>query len=475
LRTVLVVLGALLALLAAAFAAFAVYVDLPAQVTAFTSMTAKLACSAVFVAGRDEEAVWNQDFVRRSSPGDSMGLARLTFDHGEKSVTSTLVGFGYGKAIYRKGIGCTAIVGKSEAEVRAQGEGVDSTLPPADPNLLWPEGEATLAAQLPEGVDGAQLAAALDKAFSEPEPERPRGTRGVVVVYQGRIVAERYAPGFTKDTGHLSQSMAKSVLNALAGILVGEGKLSLYDPAPVREWADPSDPRHAITLDNLLRMASGLKFDENYTSPTSDTNMQYTTGDFASFTAAMPLQSKPGETFNYSTGTSNIIGRIVREAAGPTFSDGFAFPRRALFDPIGMRTATLEVDAAGSLQGGSFLYASTRDYARVGLLFMRDGVWNGRRILPEGWVKYTVKPTPGARTNKGYGAHFWLNTGTNPNVHRWPNVPADAFIMSGILGQNVVSMPSRDLIVVRVGLTEFDNWDVSVLVDDVLKALPPAS
>jgi len=468
-------LGALLALAAAAFVAFAVYVDLPAQVTAFTSMTAKLACSAVFVAGRDEEAVWNQDFVRVSSPGNSMGFARLTFDRDEKSVTSTLVGFGYGKAIYRKGIGCTAIVGKSEAEVRAQGEGVDSTLPPTDPNVLWPEGDATLAAQLPDGVDGAQLTAALDNAFSELEPERPRKTRGVVVVYQGRIVAERYAPGFTKDTAHLSQSMAKSVLNALAGILVGQGKLSLYDPAPVREWADPKDPRHAITLDNLLRMSSGLKFDENYTSPKSDTNMQYTTGDFASFTAAMPLLHKPGETFNYSTGTSNIIGRIVREAAGPNFSDGFAFPRRALFDPIGMRTATLEVDTAGSLQGGSFLYASTRDYARIGLLFMRDGVWNGTRILPEGWVKYTLTPTPGALPNKAYGAHFWLNTGTDPDAHRWPNIPADSFIMSGILGQNVISIPSRDVIVVRVGLTEFDNWNVSILVEDVLKALPPAS
>lgn len=459
----------------ATFGAFAVYVDLPAQVRAFTSMTAKLMCSAVFVAGRNERDVWEQDYVRLSSPGDSMALARLKVDYVEKSVTSTLVGFGHGKAIYRQGIGCTAIMGLSEAEIRAQGEGVASALPPPDPNALWPEGGATLEARLPAGIDAAKLSAALDKAFSEPDPARPRKSRGVVVVYQGRIVAERYAPGFTNSTASISQSMAKSVLNALLGIEVGQGKLMLYEPAPVREWADPKDPRHAITLDNLLRMASGLSFDENYTFPTSDTNMQYTTGDFASFTAAKPLIAKPGEKFNYSTGTSNILGRIAREAAGPKMSDGFAFARRALLDPIGAApTATLEVDAAGSLQGGSFFYASTRDYARIGLLFLRDGVWNGTRILPEGWVKYTTTPTLGASTKKGYGAHFWLNTGTDPKVQRWPNVPADAYIMAGILGQNVIIIPSRDLIVARIGLSEFDNWEISILVEDIINALPPA-
>ena len=462
----------LLALSVAAAISFAVYVDLPAQVTAYTSMTAKLMCSSVFVAGRTEADVWRQDFERLSWPAKSMGLARLSVDDAERSVTSTLAGFGHGKAIYRRGIGCTAVVGKSETDIRAQGEGVDSALPPVDATAQWPEGEATLEAVPPAGVDRAKLEEALDKAFSEPDPAKPRKSRAVVVVYQGRIVAERYAPGFTKDTALLSQSMAKSVLNALAGILVGQGKLALDAPAPVREWADPNDPRHAITLDHLLRMSSGLQFHENYTSPRSDTNLQYTTGDFAAFTAAKPLDATPGTTFNYSTGTSNIIGRIVREAAGPAFADGFAFPRRALFDPIGMRSAVLEVDAAGSLQGGSFLYATARDYARVAMLFLRDGVWNGERVLPEGWVKYTLTPTPGSSPKKAYGAHFWLNTGTDPTVQRWPNVPADAFIMSGIQGQNVVTVPSRDLIVVRLGLTEFDNWDVSILVEDVLKALP---
>lgn len=466
----------LLVLAIAAIGAYAIYMDIPGQARAFTTMTAKLMCSGVFVAGRDEKDVWQQDFVRLSPQGKYMELANLKVDYDEKSVTSSgLSGLVSGKAIYRKGIGCTALVGKTEAEVRAQGEGYETTLPAADLTLPWPEGDASIESQLPANVNAALLTAALDKAFSEPDPAKPRKSREVVVVYQGRIIAERYAPGFTKDTALISQSMAKSILSAVVGIQVGEGKLKLDEPAPVREWADPKDPRHAITLNNLLRMDSGLKFDERYDTPYSDTNRQYTTGDFASYTAALPLEAPPGTKFNYSTGTSNILGRISREAEGPNMSDGFSAPRRLLFDKIGARSMTMEVDAAGSLQGGSFVYATARDYARFGQLYMRDGMWNGVRVLPEGWVKYTLTPTPSAKPTKPYGAQFWLNTGNDTTQHRWPNIPADAFILSGFQGQNVIGIPSRDVVVVRLGLTEFDNWDVSILVEDVLKAIGPNS
>lgn len=207
LRLVFRIGAALLSLLVVAFAAFAIYVDLPAQVRAFTSMTAKLMCSTVFVAGRDEKDVWEQDFKRPSWPNNAAELARLKVDYETKSVISTLMGFGYGKAIYREGIGCTALIGLTEEEVRAQGEGVATTLPPPDPNVLWPEGDAALS-DLPANVDGAKLAAAFAKAFAEPDPEKPRKTREVVVVYKGRIIAERYAPGFTTGTALISQSMA---------------------------------------------------------------------------------------------------------------------------------------------------------------------------------------------------------------------------------------------------------------------------
>jgi CubicO group peptidase (beta-lactamase class C family) len=160
-----------------------------------------------------------------------------------------------------------------------------------------------------------------------------------------------------------------------------------------------------------------------------------------------------------------ILGRIVREAAGPDFPTAFAFPRRALFDPIGARTAVLEVDGAGNFTGGTFFHASARDYARLGLLYLNDGVWNGRRILPEGWVAYTVTPTPNTPENVGYGAQFWLN--------RRPALPGDLYYMSGHQGQSVSIIPSREAVIVRVGLSEFRTWRASDLIEDVLAALPP--
>lgn len=449
--------------------------DMPGQVASFTSMTAKLACSFIFVEGRTEEAVRQQDFNRISEGGKTLSLADLKVNYDEKSVTSSLWGLHTGKAIYRKGIGCTAVMDRTEEEIRAQGEGIETALPKLDPAVQWPDGDATSVDQVPPGVDKAALDAAVEKAFFEADPAKPRATRAVLVVQGGRIVAERYAPGFDKSMGHISQSMAKSVGSALVGILVGEGKLQLKARAPVREWDDPSDPRHAITLDQLLRMSSGLKFNEGYGEPDTDTNLQYLTGDFASFTAAKPLEAAPDTKFNYSTGTSNLLGRIAREAAAPTMAEAFAFPRKALFEPLGMRTATMEVDAAGSFQFGSFFYATPRDYARFALLYMRDGVWNGTRILPEGWVAYTRTPTPVSNPQKPYGAQFWLNAGPDPKVLRWPSIPADAFFMVGFMGQNVALIPSRDLIVIRFGLTEFDNWDSSILVTDVVAAVGPAS
>src|SRR5690606_14182868 len=165
----------------------------------------------------------------------------------------------------------------------------------------------------------------------------------------------------------------------------------------------------------------------------------------AGFAAAKPLVAPPGTRWQYSTGTANILGRIVSEAAGDTFSERVSFPRRALFDPLGMRTAVLEVDARGHFVGGSLVFASARDYARFGLLYLRDGVWNGRRILPPGWVAQTLTPTPEAPPEWAYGFQIWLNSGVDPSVRRWPRLPADAFAMLGHQQQHVVMIPSHDL------------------------------
>ena len=209
--------------------------------------------------------------------------------------------------------------------------------------------------------------------------------------------------------------MAKSVTNALVGILTMKGKLSLKGPVPVPEWQKANDPRQVITLDHLLRMSSGLEWVEAYAErPVSDVNMMLLLKpDMAAYVASKPLAAKPDTVWRYSSGTTNLIRRIIRDALG-TKESYWEFPRRELFNKIGMRSAIWETDASGTFIGSSYLYATARDYARFGLLYLNDGVWQGERILPEGWVAYSTTPTPAAPKGQ-YGAHFWLNGGKDSN------------------------------------------------------------
>ncbi|MGH7185560.1 MAG: serine hydrolase domain-containing protein, partial [Pseudomonadota bacterium] len=275
-----------------------------------------------------------------------------------------------------------------------------------------------------------------------------------------------------RNTGHISQSMAKSVLNALAGILVRDGKLSLYSPAPVREWADAKDPRHAITLDNLLRMSSGLAFDESYDDPLADvTQMLFVAGDKARFAAAKPLVHPPGTNWHYSSGTSVIIARILR-ASFAAERDYLRYPSERLFAPLGMRSAVIEPDAAGTFVASSLIYASARDFARLGLLFLQDGIWQGQRLLPEGWVAYGLTPTKDA-PDGSYGAHIWLRLPESAGLGV-PPMPEDAYYFLGHEEQIVAIVPSRDLVIVRLGLTRKGGaWDHARDLAPIVAAFAP--
>ena len=432
---------------------------------------AKILCSGVFVSKRDAESVLNEDLALAS-----MKLIDARVDQEARTATATAFGgLVTRKAIFREGLGATLVVGISEEELRAQAVGDLATAPPNQQDLPWPTGDLITSEEPPAGVDLQKLADALDKAFSEPYPDRPRLTRAVVVVYDGQIVAERYAPGFTRDTPLLGWSMTKSVTNALVGILVGQGKLAVDEPAPVPEWSGPDDPRGAITLDQMLRMSSGLEFGEIYEDPRSDVClMLFSVRDAAAYAADKPLETDPGGKWYYSSGTTNIISRIVRHAVGGTHADYFAFPRRALFDRIGMRSAVIEPDPAGTFVGSSYMYATARDWARFGLLYLQDGVWEGERILPEGWVDYSRKPTPGS--DRGvYGAHFWLNPTGTPAELAEPaqRLPADLYQCSGHEGQSVTIIPSRNTVIVRLGLTQDpEAWNLDSFIVDVLEAVP---
>jgi len=337
-----------------------------------------------------------------------------------------------------------------------------------------PSVDGAPSADHPPSVDGApspdeRLRPVIDRAFTEPDPERPRHTRAVVVIHDGRVVGERYANGFTNETPILGWSMTKTMINALVGILVKQGRLALDRPAPIPEWQDPRDPRHAITLDHLLRMSSGLEFDESTWNPVSDvTVMLLGRPDAGLYAARKSLAAPPGTVWQYSSGTTNIISRAIRAVLNDDAMYA-EFPRRALFDRIGMSSALIETDASGAFIGSSFGYATARDWARLGLLYVNDGVWEGERILPEGWVAYTRTPAP-ADPLERYGAHVWLKVADNYSGDAV--LPADAFHATGHAGQFVTMIPSAHLVVVRLGLARYPNaWDQTAFVRDVLNAL----
>jgi CubicO group peptidase (beta-lactamase class C family) len=319
---------------------------------------------------------------------------------------------------------------------------------PAQPlGVSWPTDDWPVAE--PPTRIAAQLERLLDTTFAEPQPETTVQTNALLVVHRGRIVAERYATGISQsDTLH-SWSMAKSMLAILYGLLVRDGKLRISDRAPIAAWQLPNDPRAAITIDSLLHMTSGLHFVEDYVDDqVSDTiKMLFRPGadDTGDFAASLPLDHAPDTFFNYSSGTTNILSSIARDALGG--QDGYAeYLRRELFAPIGMSSAQPKFDASGSWIASTFCYCTARDFARFALFCLRDGAWNGSRILPEGWIDYcrTQGPVqPGADNyNYGYGAQWWLSEDR-----------FGAIFAPGYSGQRLMLVPALDVIVVRLGNT----------------------
>jgi len=314
-------------------------------------------------------------------------------------------------------------------------------LPPQDPAIAWPTGSWPEREPGPD-VDTQRLAAVLERSFARPEPPEVGVTHALLVIHRGALVAERYDAENGPETTLPSWSMAKSVLFALVGVLVRDGCLRVDATAGVPAWQRPGDPRAAITVDQLLRMSSGLQFDEEYTDPETSSTIQMLFGagkaDVAAFAASFPLLHEPDTVWSYSSGTSNLLSELVGRTVGGGEAGMHAFMRRELLDRIGMRSARPLFDAAGTWIGSSFLFATARDFARFGLLCLRDGCWQGERLLPPGWIDYGRTPTPGSQGE--YGAHFWLATdGT------------DTFSANGYRGQYTVIVPERDLVIVRLG------------------------
>jgi CubicO group peptidase (beta-lactamase class C family) len=404
---------------------------------------AKVLCSAVFVSGRDpEEAVKNSGYL--FMPAGKADAVQWTVDRERQSVGMSLDGVTREAKLYGDQ-GCI-IHPRGKSGIFFEPVPVKTTLPDAG-SQPWPMGDRGAESPPPPEIDAVKLGAAVEAAFSDPEAL----TAGLVVVHKGRIVAERYMPGITKDTQLESWSMGKSITATLFALLVKDGTYSLEQPAPVPEWRAPGDPRGEIRNVDLLRMSSGLRFlaeqDPDYSPDKGYADHWYIyTGavDVFRYAVNRPLQFPPNTEGRYRNSDPLTLGYLVKLAVTRRGEEYLTWPQRALFDRIGIRRQVLETDPYGNFVLTGYDYGTPRNWARLGLLYLQDGVWLGERILPEGWEKLVSTRAP-AWKKPVYGGQFWINGDGG-----W-NVPRDAYLMAGAGGQNTFIIPSHDLVIVRMG------------------------
>ena len=389
-------------------------------------------------------------------------------DRARKDVTVTLFGLGRSHAVYREGFGCYLDHGDAVADIPVPADAKPS--PALLPDIAGPASVAPANA-----ATGRRARSRLRRARTA----AVRRTKAMVVVKDGRVVAERYAEGYGIDTPILGFSATKSVISALTGILVRKGELTLDQPAPVAAWQGADDPRHAITVDHLLRHTAGLALGSSLEASLGAAfepvnRMKFMESDMAGYAESIALATPPGSAWNYNDGNFIILSHLIRNAAGGHASDVLRFARQELFAPLGMRNVTIEFDASGNPEGSSQMLASARDWARFGMLYLNDGVAGGKRILPEGWVKYSASPTPNALGRLSARASGPISaTALAPTIASSTAWPRDAFFAKGTIGQYVIIIPSERLVIVRLGRSP--NWPpeadgVFRLVSDVVAA-----
>ena len=405
-----------------------------------TGFVAHIVCTKTFVSGLDPQTVF-------AEITDRAGIRRLRsvlgyrLDRAGKTVDASVAGLFGSRAAFHDGFGCVLLHGPDGPYLLKSDIAALKT-PKSPPLLAEIAGAAIVVPSDPE------LKAALDHAFEEPATPPFRRTKAVVVVHDGTVVAERYASGVGVETPLLGFSMTKSVVNALLGILTQQGRISPSMPAPIAEWRGAADPRREIEVEHLMRMTSGLALDEINTGFDPATQMVYLHNDMAGFAAKAAIIAPPGKRWAYSSPSTQLLARIIRDIVGGP-EQTLAFAWRELFNPLGMRNVTLEFDATGTLQGSAYMLASARDWARFGLLYLNDGMIGGHRILPDEWVDFSASPTLGT----DYGAGFWTNRSEHEHAKGRvrSGIPRDALFALGDLGQRIVVLPSQHLVIVRLG------------------------
>ncbi len=419
------------------------------QLDLISGFSAKSLASGHFIDGRSLETIQQGD-----NNIDKIDWATNKIENKQRFVTSNVYGLKTRKAIYREGLGATLI--NDEFDVNKPYE-----VPKRNKtrnNLAFPYGNLEPKDTLFSNIDYDKLNIVVDNAFDK-KAEKNKRTRAVIVIYKDKIIAEKYADGFDKNSKILGWSMTKSLTATYFGILQKQGKLNIMKPAPIAQWA--ADERSKITINDLLHMNSGLEWEENYGKISDVTQMLFIAEDMTQSQINKPFVGKPNNKWNYSSGTTNLLSGILRKQF-KTHQDYLDFWYSSLLDKIGMNSALIETDMAGNFVGSSYGWATTRDWAKFGLLYLHKGNWNGEQLFDPSWSNYVATPTNGS--NGKYGAHFWLNTNGD-----FPDVPRDFYRCSGYQGQMVAIFPSQDLVVVRMGLSE--EFDFNGFLSGVISSI----
>ena len=431
---------------------YVVYTNYP-RLDIITGFSAKSVCSCTFEAGRDLKSIEEGD-----NDIDMVNYASNKINLEEKSVTSAFFGLKKRTAVYKEGIGCMLLPEKSTKEAltfhKPNRKISQSSLP-------YPYGNSPEKDSIFSNINYDVLDMAVENAFDCEGYEQKNKTRAVVVLYKDQVVAEKYAKGFSREAKLLGWSMTKSITSAVLGVLEKQGKISLSQKKLFQEWE--KDDRSKITLNNLLQMNSGLEWVEDYNTISDVTKMLFLEPDMTKPQLYKSLVGEPNKSWNYSSGTSNLLSGFIRNQF-KTHQEYLDFWYAELIDKIGMSSMVIETDLAGNYAGSSYGWATARDWAKFGLLYLHKGNWNGEQLLNESWVTYSATPTNGS--NGEYGAHFWLNAGGI-----YPNVPKDLFSCNGYQGQHVFIIPSKDLVIVRFGLAENPEFDVNIFLSEVLDAI----
>jgi CubicO group peptidase (beta-lactamase class C family) len=413
-----------------------------------SGFSAKSVASGHFIANRSKVAIEKSD-----NDFDVIGWASNQINESEQCATAAVFGLKKRKAIYRAGLGATLI-----------NDDFDVTKPYEVPKriksrseLPFPYGNIDPKDTVFANVNYAKLKKAVANAF-DVKGYNDKRTRSVLVIYRDRIIAEKYADGFTKSSVILGWSMTKSITGTLFGILQKQGRFDIHKRAPITEWQN--DNRKNITTNDLLHMNSGLEWEEHYDRICDATQMLFQSEDMTRSQLLKPAIFKPNTHWNYSSGTTNLLSGILRKQF-KTHQEYLDFWYSALIDKIGMHSMLIETDMAGNYIGSSYAWATTRDWSKLGLLYLHKGNWNGEQIFDSNWAKYVSTPT---NTSHGrYGAQFWLNTGGH-----FPDAPRDLYYCSGFQGQMVAIIPSMDLVIVRMGLKEESHFDFNGLLSGIV-------